>query len=255
MDIVFVTAFKDINRANWNIKSKRSLDTYITYFLMLAKNITYPLIVYVSDDIKTKILQSGNTFNSNITFLNYDNVDTFYNKYLERDREIMSSEKYKSKIPFHKKKNPEHLYSEYNLATHNKTNFLKNALMKYPDYIYYAWIDFGYVRKISSVPKDINVSKLKSNITMHCLDTLPANKLSAEDLVKSNNVYTTGGTFIVHKNYIGLLEKIYEKKLNQMYDNYITDDDQTVFTQLYFDYPSIFTLYTNPSWFSLYLLI
>ena len=57
-------------------------------------------------------------------------INTFYNKFLEIDRNVMNSDIYKNKIPIYRKNNPEHLYSEYNLINHSKINFV-NRLAKF----------------------------------------------------------------------------------------------------------------------------
>ena len=76
-DIIFVTAFKDINRENWEYFS-RGNDTYLNNFLKLAKNIDYLLIVYLEPSMIEKIKDIQ--FNNNIIFKNMIDVDTFYYK-------------------------------------------------------------------------------------------------------------------------------------------------------------------------------
>ena len=49
-NILFVSAFKDINRNNWNTHS-RGIESYINFFLNLAFNLKYNLIVFAKPDI------------------------------------------------------------------------------------------------------------------------------------------------------------------------------------------------------------
>ena len=53
-EMIFVTAFIDIGRDNWT-HSKRTIDDYFYWFYNLAKTIDYKLIVYVNNEIKTKL--------------------------------------------------------------------------------------------------------------------------------------------------------------------------------------------------------
>ena len=120
-DIIFVTAFKDIDRKNWDNYS-RSDETYFSCFYRLAKNIEYLLVVYLEPFMIEKIKDIK--FNNNIIFRNLDEVNTFYNKYIEIDNQIIDSDEYKSKIPPHRKNNPEHSQYGYNL-----TQIVKYALL------------------------------------------------------------------------------------------------------------------------------
>jgi hypothetical protein len=80
-NIIFITAFKDIERNNWN-DYKRTNEEYYEYFANLTNNIKYNLVVYLDDDIKNILLKKYN-FASNIIFKNINDVETFYNKYLD----------------------------------------------------------------------------------------------------------------------------------------------------------------------------
>ena len=135
-EIIFTTAFKDINRKNWKHYNATN-DYYINYFYNLATTITYKLIVYLDDDIRS-VIANNKQFNDNIIFKNLNDVDTFYNKYIENDRKIMNSDIYKKKIPEWRSHLPEHLYSEYNLINHSKISFVRHTKDLYPDYKFYA---------------------------------------------------------------------------------------------------------------------
>ena len=73
MEIIFTTAFKDIQRSKWN-DFQRTNANYYNDFYKLAENIHYKLIVYIETD-EPKI-------NDNIIFVKINEVDTFYDKYL-----------------------------------------------------------------------------------------------------------------------------------------------------------------------------
>jgi hypothetical protein len=254
-DILFITAYKDIGREKWSHYKRTNIE-YFSYFINLTNNIKYNLIVYIEYDILKKLL--GYTkFPSNICFIDLNKIeDTFYNKFLEIDRNVMNSDIYKNKIPIYRKNNPEHLYSEYNLINHSKINFVKDASVKFPNYEFYSWIDFGYVRTLDSLPRNIKIERLPHKITYQCLRVPDVNnKISPNEMLKTNDVYFTGSPNIIHKSMVIEFEKKYEKKLLEFYENYVTDDDQNVLLQLYYENPDMFNLKHNSEWFALYNII
>ena len=253
-DILFVTAFKDIGRGNWTTFAPRKNEEYFEYFLNLANNIEYTLIVYLDTNIKDELLNKYK-FKSNIVFLDSNSLDTFYDKYLFQDNIIMNSNEYKNKIPLARQNNPEHLYSAYNMVNHNKVNFIHNTKLLFPNYEYYSWIDFGYVREASNCPKNINIYSLSKKITYHCLEVPDLNnKISENDMLKCDTVFITGSSFIVHNEIVDKFQYIYEKKILEWHKKMVTDDDQNLVLQLYYDNPEIFELKLNNKWFSLYNL-
>ncbi len=254
-DILFISAYKDIGREKWR-HYQRSNKEYFSYFLNLTNNIKYNLVVYMEADVFKELLKYSK-FPPNICFINLAQIkDTFFNKFLDIDRKVMNSDIYKNKIPIYRKNNPEHLYSEYNLINHSKINFVKDASIRFPNYEFYSWIDFGYVRTLDSLPKNINIARLPQKITYQCL-RIPDlnNKIGPNEMLKTNDVYFTGSPNIIHKSMVNEFEKKYEQKLLEFYEKNITDDDQNIILQIYYENPEMFNLLHNPEWFALYNMI
>jgi len=251
-DILFVTAFKDINRKSWSHYT-RTNEEYYKYFINLAKGIEYNLIVYVEDYVKKELLLRS-SFGSNVIFCNINDVFTFMDKYLENDKIVMASNIYKNKIPNERKNNPEHIYSEYNLMNHNKINFISNAKVCYPDYSFYSWIDFGFVREEMSIPRNINISKLPHKIIYHNI-LVPSYYIDPNDILKTDNIYLTGSGYIIHSSLVKQFENLYDNKIKELHKNFISDDDQSVVLQIYFDNPNIFHLIQNNNWFSIFNIL
>jgi hypothetical protein len=251
-DILFVTAFQDIQRESWTHYRRTNAD-YYNVFLKLAKNIKYNIIVYVNDEIKEQLMTLC-SFNSNIIFKNMNNVFTILDRHLLKDKIIMESQIYKQKIPPHRVTNPEHVYSEYNFVNHNKINYVSNAKQCFPDYSFYSWIDFGYVKDESSIPRNINVSNLPHKIIYHCL-IQPKTRIDPNYMLTSDCIFITGSSYIIHSSLVNTFEELYEQKIKEWQANYITDDDQNLVLQLYFDYPDLFHLVQNNTWFSLYNIL
>jgi hypothetical protein len=256
-DILFITAYKDINRKTWN-NYNRTNDEYFKCFLALIEKIEYTLIVYVEDDILQNLitLTSNIIDKPNIIFKNLKHVDTFFNKYVNEDKQIMSSDIYQNKIPNDRKINPEHIYSEYNFINHSKINFVRHSKQLYPNYLFYSWIDFGYIRDEISIPKNINVSTLPEKIIYHCINIPNLNeRIDANTMLRVNDIYLTGSSYIIHNSLVEKFEELYELKIKEWQSKYITDDDQNLVLQLYYDNPDLFYLIQNYKWFSLYNIL
>lgn len=251
-EIIFVTSFKNIGRENWNCYNL-SNGRYIDYFYTLVNNIKYKLVVYLENDIK-EIVIKNKTFSENIQFEDLNRVDTFYNKYIENDKIIITSDIYKNKIPDYRQKLPEHLYSEYNLINHSKINFVRHTKELYPNYLYYAWIDFGRMNEsIENIPKNIDMSLLPTDkIVYHFIEDPPLQRIDENAMLCSNYVYMLGSSFIVPNKLVENFESIWEKKLIDWQNKYITDDDQNLVLQLYFDNPELFSKIKNEKWYNMY---
>lgn len=249
--ILFVTAFKDIGRTQWNDLS-RSNDTYIENFLNLARNISYKLVVYVENCILER-LQSYN-LSSNIILLLSSNVETFYDKYVESNRAIINSYEYKNKIPYDRKTLPEHWCAEYNLVNHSKINYIEHSKKLFPVFEYYSWIDFGCItnNRFDNIPKNINFNKLHKKISYAALKMPPDEKISANDMLRSHDIYMPGGQFITHRSLVEKHREIYTKLLETWNKECICDDDQNATLQMYFENKDLFELFLSNEWVSLF---
>lgn len=252
-DILFVSAFKDIGRTNWNSEFCRTTESYIELFGNLIQHIKYELIVFLEPNI-LKQVQSRygellKTLN-NIVFLNLQDVNTFFNKYLEQERKVMYSSVYQEKVKSNNKI-PEHWCPEYNLVNHSKINFVNRAKKLYPNYTYYSWLDFGSIRNVDNVPRNMDLTKLSKHITYLALEKEIKN-VDANYMLTKNEVYLAGSQYIVHTDLVEKFEEIYEQQLVEWYKNFICDDDQNLVLQLYLKYSELFCLKYSNTWFSLF---
>jgi hypothetical protein len=251
--ILFVTAFKDIRRDLWGIVP-RSKHDYIRDFIPLAETLKYNLLVYVEDDVYNTL--EAYNFPSNIHLIKSKEVqNTFFDRFLESEKEIMYSDQYKSKIPSDRKGAPEHIYPEYTLINHTKINYVADAKKRYPNYEYYSWLDFGAARiNIHDVPKNIKVDLLKTKISYLVLNQPPVTRVKEDDMLKSHSIYFPGGQFIVHTSLVETFETLVEEKLISWRERekWVCDDDQNLILQIYFDHPELFQLYHRNEWLSLF---
>jgi hypothetical protein len=251
--ILFVTAFKDIQREKWSHYSMAT-NHYLYYFYNLANTIDYTLVVFVETHVHELIKNSGHIFRDNIVFHPLENVDTFYNRFLESDTKIINSKQYKMKIPEYRWNLPEHNYSEYNLINHSKINFIRHSRDMFPEYSFYAWIDFGRMNdNIDNIPKNLDLSRLRTDcITYQQIYSPPNPRKSEEEMLLDNAVYFLGSSFIVPTNMVTLYEDLWRQKLEYWKELGTTDDDQNLALQLYYDDPTLLYGIRDLEWFGLY---
>ena len=251
MSILFVTAYKDIRRHNWEI-TPRSVNTYIDSFNRLAQNINYRLVVFLDHNDSNVINRIDKNIieKNNVSIIDLNLVNTFYNKYIHIENQIINSQEYKDKIPSDRKGAPEHIYAEYDLVNHSKINYVTYCKNIYRSYKYYSWIDFG-IKDINNIPTNINFSKLTDKITYLSLKT-PSNHLSSNEMLKTHDIYIAGSQFIVHHDLVDKFEKIYEEQLIEWHEQNICDDDQNCVYQIYFKYTNLFELIFDNNWFTLF---
>jgi len=256
MSIIFTTAFKDINRANWSSYNRGNTE-YIKNFLKMCLMFRHPLVVYVEDEIYKTIKSIPLKLSENIIFKDSKSVNTFYDRYVDREKEVMRDDKYRNKIPTDRRDNPEHLPLGYNAVMHNKVNFMSETVRQYPDYEHYGWIDFGYLKHFlteKDLPLTLDYSKLKSEqITFGVMESPPLDrKFTPDEMLTIHAIFFHGASFIVPKGLMFSYEKLYEEKVLELYDTYVSDDDQNIVYQIWVDHPEIFQYFKMSSWMKLY---
>jgi len=248
-DIIFVTGFKDIGRTQWNV-IPRTTDDYLASYLRVARTIKYRLLTFVEPFIMD-LLRSAD-LPSNIELHNYNDVSTFLSKYFTQDTKLLCSPQYQAAIPGDRKNCPEHCRPGYSLVNHNKVNFIRKTKELYPDYRYYGWIDFGYVRDdTSKFPHNIDTTRLHNKIMYQCT-MIPQVRISEREMLAQHIIYIHGSQFIVPNELVESYEKAYGDKLLKWYEIGNTDDDQNLVYQIYFDHPEWFELIKLDVWFTLF---
>ena len=197
-DICFITAYKQLVRKDLVFSSKY----YIDGFLKLANNIKYNLVVYVENHILDQIKTVQHKFNSNIIFINIEDVeDAYIYKYRDIDTKILQSDEYKNMIPDYRKHLPEHNDLLYNLINHSKINFIKHAKTKFSDFQLYSWVDFGrFNDNINNIPANLNTDIIsKSKITFQTPHGawFTNERISPVEMLKSNTIFMLGASFII----------------------------------------------------------
>ncbi len=244
--ILFITAFKDIGRSNWNKDSyQRTTETYLQYFNLLIKN-NFELICFCEDDIKEII---HNKFNFKNTYP-YDKENTFY-KYYEKQKEIMYSKEFKKLIE-HRKNSPECNSVDYNIVNHNKIIFLNRAKELFPNYTHYAWIDFGYTRNEDKIIKDFDFSILDDKIYIASMIKLSKDEICdpIQNCINPTEIIQ-GSMYVVPKNKLEWMLEVYNNTLLYFENLNIVDDDQAILLYIYKENIDKFNLYVTKKWFEL----
>jgi len=219
----------------------------------LANNITYPLITYAEEPVLSELRQRVTS--EHVQLIDSSSMVTFLQTYLDRETEIMKSDAFQRLIHPDRKGFPETVNPAYTLINHSKINFVKAAKEQFPDYSHYAWVDFGMFRDLRHIPRNLDLQHYpKDKFIFHTL-IRPQERISEELMLRTNQVFITGSTFVLPREKINEYQELYEAKLIQWQKRGLADDDQSVILQLYYDQPGKFHLSQDPEWFSLYRLL
>lgn len=244
-DIVFVTAFLDLNRGEWEA-SRRTHHEYLCAFVRLAR-LPIPLIVYVdtkvfskafkilsnergSMGVFTKIIRINDRFLTN-------EIHAFSPRLVAREEEIMRSAEYVAQTS-HRRHYPENSVPKYNLINHAKIDFVVHAL-DHPDTPrrkFYAWIDFGYIHGEDISPKKpLRTDSLKAEgVTfMTVNDPNPDDGDALFTLLNAPEKFA-GGFFTGSPGALRQYQKAYHAALDALHRMNIADDDQAVTVHMYF---------------------
>ena len=260
--IKIVTAFFDIGRGNWNY-CNRSVDVYMNSFKKLLtfhdniivflddRYINSEFILNYKENKKNGLTKKEVLFIPiNREWLN-NNCLSWKKNYISEA--IMNSEIYINKIR-HRRHYPENSCSEYNAVNHSKIDFIKYAIdnrLVY-DNEFICWCDFGYYNSILSNDPfkypyaELDINKFDINKINMCL----RNKLEYNDFnMDFTLIYApekfTGSLFSANVENMIKLHHLYHECLDELYKNYITDDDQHVYLRCFHKKQELFNLFLS----------
>ena len=243
--VLFISAFKDLNRGEWDKGFTRPVDTYLKWFSNLTK-LPIRLICYCEESIKTRLHSELEFFNT----YPYEPEDTFL-KFLDKEADIMNSSSYKDLVK--RRNDPETNRPGYNLVNHNKVVFIKRAANMFPGYTHYAWIDFGYLREEikESVCFDFNI--LSDNITFAGFSRPHPSEIKTprEYCIDPGNTILQGSHFILKKEDVEWYYEEYYKTVILYFNEGLVDDDQAIVLQIYKNNFNKFNIILTSCWFDL----
>jgi len=262
MNVLYITAYKDIGRGNWNNNFKVNETIYYEHFNNLAKKCKN-LICFLDKKTQNYI---NNNFNKN-EYLNtkiydYDEDNTFFKDCYNYEKNIMNSYNYKNLLK-HRLTHPEHSIPEYNIVNHNKVIFIKRAMEMFPEYDYYIWIDFHYMRYKECneanfyFPYNIDNTYVSNNKISICsfIDESIIPNINIYEIAYYSKEIIQGSAFIVPKNMVDILLQEYIDQLQYNYNNNIADDDQNIHLAIFIRNRNIYNLIKSNEWGKLFSLI
>lgn len=249
-----VTAFFDINRGSWNASFPRTNDTYLSYFEKLA-TLKNDIILFTSEDM-VPIIKENYLTHDNVTFVTVDFQER-YGDLIEQVRTIQQSTEFKSNFDSRGLQSPEYSIPEYVVVTTRKVEFVQQAIdMGLVKTEQVAWIDFGYVRKDSTLAGAEFFNSPFNDNKIHMFNRLSLENASEKDIRKAilyNRVYFMGCSIIGKPAAWKELNKIYYQCFNELLEQNLADDDQGYFFASYVKNPDLFSTVHIPSdWFPLF---
>ena len=238
-NITIVTAFFDIGRGNLPAMIRgrilpphqhRSTETYFEFFKNLAK-IKNDMVIYTTKEHAERIrnirIMEGLGDRTNVMILpSYLPLDMTETR--DNIQKVMEDETFWKSVD-----NPhliEYWNSDYVLINILKSLYVTHAInSEVIKTDLAAWIDFGYVRTIETLPKSLEWKYPFDKDKMHMLNMReiePERPIS--DIIKTGDVYTQGchivGGVSVWPTFMQLM--IYN--MNMLIQNNMIDDDQTM---------------------------
>lgn len=244
-----VTAFFDINRANWKAQFTRSNGTYFKYFKGLA-SLKNHIVLYTSADIKPQIEELVDC--SNITFVVLD-FETSFGEVLKKVTKVQQSAEYRARISERALRLPEYSVPAYVTITNQKVWFVQDAIEKghvKTDKV--AWIDFGYVRKEDTLNKLEYYESIWDDDKIHMFSQRSLEKPKLEGALFYNLIYFMGGSIIGSKKIWSQFYEVYYSEFNRLLAENIVDDDQGILLAAYLKKPEIFEAHIINDWFPLF---
>jgi hypothetical protein len=276
-EVCIVTAFFDIGRGFWKNKYKRTTKFYLQSFLNYL-DYPYTIVCYLDDRCMDYVLEHYvRSPHRNVKFIPINrkwlenNIHAW--KQLDKDTEIIKSEKYKEFIDFRKTfmfpngnvpENfdkhifPENENPEYNAINHAKIDFITNAIQNgYVESSITCWCDFGYFgtqhdNDKTTFPTAILDKKYFSDnrLTFFLRKDIEENDADPlHTLVYAPEVFT--GTFWGGPtNLMKSFQELYHESVDELYSMNISDDDQHIYLRAYLKNFDLFDLklVTSKEW-------
>ena len=256
--VLWVTAYKHLGREKWH--SARSFEEYLTCFERIRH---LDPVCFIDEPHASAVKVSR--------ILPYDEQDTFFPKYLLRQREILESDDFLMPIP--KTSWAAFESAEYSIVNFSKTCLLRRASELFPGYTHYAWIDFGYAKKPGdAVPEHFECTRLidhdkiliaacrdvfldDSGVPMYGAwgstnpqDATVYNWNNPHRVHKDFHYLLQCNLYIVPKNLTHWLEREMERSIQRHHDLGIANHDEPFFLPIIHDFRNRFRIYIKTLW-------
>ena len=248
----FTTAFRDLNRENWE-HFDRTVDDYFTRFEQLLCT-DIPLVVFIDQRVEqraTSAIKRSREGRDVYTVI-IPMSDQFLQKYihayefLDKEKEIMANTQYQEKVK-HRIHHPENSVAEYNIINHAKIDFVNFVIKRIhttQKCEKYGWIDFGYIEQhVVPFKNNLDTNKLDHRFVNFVVIDHPScdDKDILTNLVKAPDRFA-GAFFAGGPEIISEYQKQYHKMLHIFRKMNVADDDQAVSLLIYANSPQLFKL-------------
>ncbi len=245
-----VTSFFDIGRTNWDTAHgfphyvQRSTDLYFERFSYLANKVKNQMVIFTDENLVERIKDTRKVYKDSTIVVPY-NFKQEHSDLLHKIAQIQQSDAYKVQINPHQAVNPEYRIPEYVLVNWIKTHLVNEAIKKFSITDSAAWIDFGYCRNKSDagLSTEWNPRKLNKNlINFLAVRMYDSYRLSINDIIFNNVVYTIGSFMYTSVDMWPNLLRLINQSMNTLLDNSLVDDDQTIMLMSSLAEPLLFSI-------------
>ena len=249
-----VTAFFDIDRANFREGFKRDNSKYLSYFSFWAR-IRNHMIIYTEPKMYEQVMNIRKSFGleKKTTIVTIDDVRDMDREIYESMEKALSNQK---TVNFRANpNNPECNNALYNFIMYAKVIFIQDAMRRDVCKDWIAWVDFGYNHggEYSLEPNefdflwtvDLDVTKAH----YFCFDLKEG--IPIWEIVRSMPNCITGGLFMVPSSLAENIRILYREAAVALSACGFSDDDQTLSLMAYRSNPDLFAMHYLPSggWF------
>lgn len=248
-DISIVTAFWDIGRGDWTAEKgfpayvPRTTDTYVERFGYLA-SLENEMVIYTSPDLEPRVAELRKGKEGKTRIIPIALADIFPERRTAIQR-VQNDPAYKSKINPALLRNPEYFSPDYVLVTNLKAYFtahaVQNNLVKNRQV---AWLDFGYCRSMDSLGGsnhwryEFTPGKIHYFTFGDCPEGYPIS-----EFVYNNIVLVCGAAVVAEKPLWLALAQLMNKAADDLLQNNLVDDDQTLFLMASLYRPDLFEMH------------
>ena len=252
-EVVIVTAFKELNRANWDSISGirrfpkwllRDTNDYFENFERLCQ-IKNKIVVF-ADPVHHSHLKS---LRDDLIVLDLKEI---WNRHLAIREGIQKIHQNPEFAKFvNSPKMPEYWNTDYVYINFLKSPFVAEVAAKETEQKVFAWVDFGYVRPGVELPEN-HVWRFNPREKM-CLFARKSSNLQAPifEVIKTGVVCIQGGMMIGPQQLWPIFAKHFMSKVEELLRIGLVDDDQSILLMMYQSNPSSFNLlnFDDTNWF------
>ena len=249
----YITSYYDINRENWGNQFSRTFDDYLSTFkpfiTLFDKKFCGDdeMIVFIDakhHDELHSLLDSKPPSAITLYPLTFDTMNELPMwRSLEREREIMKSEKFKLLLG-ERHIFPEHNYPEYTLINHCKIDIVCRVInLSLTDKDVLVWVDFGFFAKHYNIPLQLldldNFDLDRVNYTL--INPIERTDFNIDYTLLNAPEVVGGFFFLGRKDKLLEYQSLYHEVLDYFQNSIeVADDDQHLVLQCVHRRPDLF---------------